>query len=50
MPMILLYQNTISIVQFYSQKNYEFKTWKILGKTIYHFLGEKHCQKICIYQ
>jgi|GEM_PF-1787090 len=45
MPMILLYQNTISIVQFIRKKTNEFKTWKILGKTIYHFLGKNIAKK-----
>ena len=34
----------------FAENLYEFKTWKMVGKTIYHFFGEKSYPKICIYQ
>ena len=33
----------------FAENLYEFDTWKIVGKTIYHFF-EKKCPKNCIYQ
>lgn len=47
MPMILLYISKYNFYSaIYSQKTYEFKTWKILGKTIYHFFGKNIAKKI----
>lgn len=30
----------------FAENLYEFKTWKIVGKTIYHFFWKKIAQKI----
>lgn len=29
----------------FAENLYEFKTWKMVGKTIYHFLGKKVTRK-----